>query len=121
MSKQFVPLTGIVTTDLSVITRGRFVPENKFDSIKSVGIGWIPSNLSLAPFNCLASHNVWGASGDLRLIPDQNARYRSNFTGAVTAFDMNIYDLVEMDGSTWSDCPRTFLKNAIQALYDATG
>jgi glutamine synthetase len=40
MSKQFEPITGVVTTDLSAITRGRFVAERRVHDIKGVGVGW---------------------------------------------------------------------------------
>lgn len=121
MSKQIGPITGVVTTDLSAITRGRFVAERRVHDIKGVGVGWIPSNLSLTAFNLLAKRNIWHSTGDLRLIPDGDARYRSHATGAETAFDMIMGDLVELDGSPWIACPRALLKNAVQALHEATG
>lgn len=121
MSKQFEPLAGIVTTDLAAITRGRFIQAYKFDDLKSRGVGWIPSNLSLTAFNRLASRNIWLSSGDLRLIPDEKARFTTSKTGTETAFDMIMGDLTEIDGSPWIACPRYFLKQAINALYQATG
>lgn len=121
MSKKFEPLTGVVTTDLAAITRGRFIPECSVEDIKETGIGWIPANLSLSALNMLATPNIWHSSGDLRLIPDQNARYRSHATGSETPFDMLIGDLVELDGIPWIACPRAVLKTALQLLQDTTG
>lgn len=115
------PLTGVVTTDLAAITRGRFVAESKLEKIAATGVGWIQTNLSLTAFSVGAEPNIWGSGGDLRLIPDFNARFRCNGTGSETPFDMIIGDLVEIDGSPWAACSRTILKSAQAALEAATG
>jgi glutamine synthetase len=115
------PLAGVVTTDLAAITRGRFVAESKLEKIAATGVGWIQTNLSLTAFSVGAEPNIWGSGGDLRLIPDFNARYRCNATGSESPFDMIMGDLVEIDGSPWAACSRTILKNAQAALKAATG
>jgi glutamine synthetase len=116
-----VALTGIVTTDIAAVTRGRFVASDKFDSIIAAGVGWLQANLSLTPFNVIADPNPWGSSGDLRLLPDPNARYRTSRTAAETPFDMVAGNLVELDGSPWSCCTRTLLAEALADLQAATG
>ena len=35
-------LTGIVTTDLAAITRGRFVPTAQLEKYIAHGVGWVP-------------------------------------------------------------------------------
>ncbi len=116
-----VALTGIVTTDIAAVTRGRFVDSDKFDSSIAGGVGWLQANLSLTPFNVIADPNPWGSSGDLRLLPDPGARYRTSRTGSETPFDMVAGNLVELDGSPWSCCTRTLLANALADLKAATG
>ena len=98
-------LTGIVTTDLAAVTRGRWVPSDEFGETLASGIGWLPANLSLTPFGTIASPNPWGSVGDLRIIPDPDARYRTSATGAETPFDIVIGNIVELDGARWPCCP----------------
>ena len=115
------PLVAIVTTDIAAITRGRFVTENKLEKIASAGVGWLQANLSLTPFNTIAHPNPWGSSGDLRLIPDLAARYRTAQTGSATPFNMVPGNLVELDGGPWIGCTRTMLQQALADLKAATG
>lgn len=114
-------LTGIVTTDIAAVTRGRFVPTESLARISETGVGWLQANLSLTPFNSIADPNPWGSSGDLRLIPDAGARFSTTSTGTATPFDMVPGYLVELDGSPWSCCTRTILRDAATALAAETG
>jgi glutamine synthetase len=121
MTSAVEPLVAIVTTDLAAVTRGRFVVESRLDKIAATGVGWLQANLSLTPFNSIVDPNPWGSSGDLRLIPDLKARFRTARTGSETPFDMVAGDLVELDGSPWLGCTRTMLKDALAELKTATG
>lgn len=114
-------LTGIVTTDLAAVTRGRWVPTERFEAGGDAGIGWLPANLSLTAFGSIASPNPWGSSGDLRVIADPAARYRTAATSAQTPFDIVMGDIVELDGAAWRCCPRTMLRDAAEALRARTG
>ena len=83
-----LPLATIVTTDLCAIARGRPVPAADLDRWAAAGVGWVPANASLTVFGAIAEPNPWGSSGDLRILPDLSARYRTVLTGAATPFDM---------------------------------
>ncbi len=102
------PLTAVVTTDLAGITRGRFVAAPRSGEHLS-GVGWVPANLALNAFGEIFPDNPWGSAGDLRLLPDVAARFRSESTGAQTPFDIAIGDLKNMDGSPWVGCTRSLL------------
>ncbi len=115
------PLTGIVTTDLAAVTRGRFVPARRLQRTAATGVGWLQADLSLTPFNSIVHPNPWGSIGDLRLIPDLAARFRTSLTGAPTPFDLVCGDLVELDGIPWSCCPRTLLRGALSDLQAEAG
>lgn len=115
------PLVTLVTTDLAGITRGRSVPARGYDADPGVTVGWVPANASLTPFGTIADPNPWGSAGDLRLRPDPGARYRVHPPGAHTAWDVVMSDIVELDGSPWSTCPRTFLRAALDDLRSETG
>lgn len=121
MMSPIEPLAAIVTTDLAAITRGRSVAASRLDKIAATGVGWLQANLSLTPFNSIADSNPWGSSGDLRLIPDLAARFRTSLTGAATPFDMVVGNLAELDGSPWLGCTRTMLIEALADLKAATG
>lgn len=119
--QQGEPLVAVVTTDLAAITRGRFVAEKNLEHIAPTGIGWLPANISLTAFNSIADPNPWGSRGDVRVLPDLKARYRTGRTGAPTAFDIVMGDIVELDGTPWSCCTRTLLRQAVADLRSATG
>jgi glutamine synthetase len=121
MNGLYEPLTGIVTTDISAVTRGRFVATSRLDKLCETGIGWLQANVSLTPFNAIADPNPWGSSGDLRLLPDLDARFRTEKTGAETAFDLVPGNLAELDGTPWSCCTRTMLRDALTDLKAETG
>src|SRR6185369_417262 len=61
------------------------------------------------------------SSGDLRLLPDPKARYRTHPRGAVTALDFVMSDIIELDGKPWVCCPRSFLKRALADFEKETG
>ncbi len=116
-----LPLATIVTTDLCAITRGRPVPAADLDRWAATGVGWVPANASLTVFGAIADPNPWGSSGDLRILPDSSARYRTGLTGAATPFDMVMGDVVELDGSPWPLCLRSLLKSALADFRTGTG
>jgi glutamine synthetase len=115
------PLVGVTTTDLAAITRGRFVAAKNLERISRHGIGWLQANICLTPFNSIANPNPWGARGDLRILPDLKARYRTEHTGRITPFDIVFGNIVGLDGSPWNCCTRTLLKNALDRLRSEHG
>jgi glutamine synthetase len=121
MTTSFEHLVTIATTDLSAITRGRPVPASHLDKTAVSGVGWVPANLSLTPFGSIVAANPWGTSGDLRLVPDLGARFRTELTGSATPFDVALGDLVELNGSPWVGCTRSLLKGALADLTAESG
>ena len=83
-------LVTFVTTDYAGITRGRAIAASSYDAGQNQTIGWVPANMSLTPFDLIADPNPWGSLGDLRLRPDDNARYRLRPQGSPTDLDMVI-------------------------------
>ncbi|TPJ81936.1 glutamine synthetase [Mesorhizobium sp. B2-5-13] len=114
-------LVTIATTDLTAITRGRPVPASQLEKSVGSGVGWVPANLSLTPFGGIVADNPWGSAGDLRLIPDLDARYHTALTGSATPFDIVLGNLVELDGAPWIGCTRSLLKAALTDFTAATG
>lgn len=114
-------LVTLVTTDFAGITRGRAMRGSAFKDKGANSTGWVPANMSLTPFDEIAGPNPWGSAGDLRLLADPAARFRAALPGAATPLDFVAADIVELDGTPWTLCPRTFLKRALADLERETG
>lgn len=115
-------LVNLVVVDYAGIMRGRALPRRTFEAgAGAKSCGWVPANMSLTPFNVIASPNPWGSLGDLRLLADASARYRCHPPGARSAMDLVLSDIVELDGRPWTACPRSFLKSALSEFKSATG
>lgn len=115
------PLVSFVTTDYAGITRGRSIAASSYVPGQQKTVGWVPANMSLTPFDLIADPNPWGSSGDLRLLPDDNAHFRFGIEGSATPLDIIMSDIVELDGTPWVCCPRSFLKQALADLERETG
>lgn len=109
-------LVTFVTTDIAAITRGRAVPAASLPGALSKGVGWVPANLSLTPFDEIASPNPFGSSGDLRLMPDPKAGVRVAGLGGRSPLHFYHSDITNLDGTPWEGCVRTMLKSAEAAL-----
>lgn len=114
-------LVTFVTTDYAGITRGRSLAASAYKPRQMKSLGWVPANMSLTPFDLIADPNPWGSAGDLRLLPDDTARYCFGIEGSETALDIVMSDITELDGTAWTCCPRSFLKQALADLKAETG
>jgi len=112
-------LVQLVTTDLVAITRGRSVSADDETIWSKQGVGWVPANMALDPFNAIATPNPWGSSGDLRLMPDVSTDLTIPDIPNRLALHLVLCDLTELDGSPWSCCPREFLRKALADLTQA--
>jgi glutamine synthetase len=109
-------LVALVCCDLGAIVRGRSLPSSALREQLRRGVGWVPANHALTPVGPLAEPNPFGATGDLRLLPDIDTRSRVEGDGSVDALDVVLCDIVETDGRPWACCPRQFLREALEQL-----
>ncbi|MDQ2067804.1 glutamine synthetase family protein [Xinfangfangia sp. CPCC 101601] len=109
-------LVSFVTTDIVALTRGRSVPASALPAALAKGVGWVPANLSLTPFDEIASPNPFGSSGDLRLMPDPATGVRVEGLGGRTPFHIYHSDIENLDGTPWMGCVRSMLKAAVADL-----
>lgn len=113
-------LATCLTTDLVAITRGRSFPEEALAGYLRRGTGWVPANMALTPFDIIAEDNPWGSAGDLRLLPDETSRVRLQNFGH-SPLHLYFSDITELDGTPWSCCPRSLLKQALDTFERETG
>ena len=73
----YADLVAFLTTDFLGITRGRSVPRAAYDAGEVTSCGWVPANTAITPFDLIADRAPFGSRGDLRLLPDRNARFRT--------------------------------------------
>lgn len=112
----------IATNDLAAITRGRAMQVARLEQSLDAGCGWVPANLGIGPFgHIVETGEVFGSTGDLRLIPDPATR--TEFVGhpGHPPLTVMLANTTHTDGSPWPSCPRTFLREAIRDLKAETG
>jgi glutamine synthetase len=114
------PTVFVATSDLAGVLRGRSVPFSSLDGVLQRGLGWVPADLAITPFGTIAP-NVFGSTGDLKLLPDPSTRVDVPSRGDDPGVVLYLADQIEPDGAPWGCCPRTFARDALADLEAATG
>ncbi|WP_029090145.1 glutamine synthetase family protein [Brevibacterium album] len=114
-------LTFIATSDLVGHARGRSVPSSGATQALRRGVGWVPANLAINTFGEIADDNVFGAAGDLRLVPDATTGIDIPAGHGRPDLRLLLADQRLPDGSEWDCCPRTFARRALRGFTEATG
>lgn len=102
------------TCDLAGHVRGKAFPEADLPSRLKSGVGYAFSNIMLSAFGPIYT-TPFGTKGDLKLVPDENARAKVPAEHGTTA-QLAMGDIQHLDGTPWSCCPRSFLKRGVAAL-----
>lgn len=114
-------LATFVTTDIAGITRGRSFAAAQIDDYLRKGVGWVPANLALTPFDQIAENNPWGSAGDLRLMADPASKARVTCLPDVTPLHFYHSDITDLKGDPWKCCVRSFLKRTLQEFEREAG
>jgi glutamine synthetase len=114
-------LVALVCCDLGAIVRGRSLPVGELQSQLDTGVGWVPANHALTPIGPLAEGSPFGSTGDLRLLPDRDARIRLEADGSEGPLELVLCDIAETDGRPWECCTRGFLRKALGQLERELG
>jgi glutamine synthetase len=120
-------LVALVCCDLGAIVRGRSLPAGELAANADAGVGWVPANHALTPIGSLADPSPFGATGDLRLLPDLDTHVRVEpsddvaLGGGHGALELVLCDITETDGEPWECCPRAFLREALAELEGELG
>jgi glutamine synthetase len=105
-------------TDLCGVGRGRasWLP----DGVAGSGVGWVPVNQVITPTDDIAPANPWGSHGDRRLAPDPSTEIDLTLPDG-QRIHACICNIVELDGSPWDVCARTFLQRVLTRLEEEYG
>jgi glutamine synthetase len=114
-------LVALVCCDLGSIVRGRSVLASELDERLEFGVGWTPANQALTPLGPVAEPNPFGATGDLRLLPDPPTQVRVGGDAVHSDLEFVLCDIVETDGRPAEACPRHFLRDALRELKHELG
>ncbi len=111
----------VATADLVGHVRGRAFGASQLADRLAHGIGWVPADLALTAFGDLAASNPFGALGDLRLRPDPAASVHLRGAGNGPSVQLILADMLNLDLTPWSSCPRDLLRRALAALKNEFG
>ncbi|KAB1641840.1 type I glutamate--ammonia ligase [Gulosibacter chungangensis] len=104
----------LATTDIAARTKGRSLRVEEFQD--DTTLGWVPANLGIGPLGHIVAGIPYGSSGDLRLKPDLDSRFRVDAVPGRTPLNIVFSDIIETNGTPWESCARSFLKQAINDL-----
>lgn len=116
-----VELATFVTTDIAGITRGRSFAATEIEDYLRKGVGWVPANLALTPFDLIADPNPWGSAGDLRLMADPTSKARVTCLPGETPLHFYHADITDLKGEPWDCCVRSFLKKTLADFEKEAG
>src|SRR5688500_6902297 len=102
--------------DLSGLSRGRGFPAKDLPERLRTGVGWVPADQALTPFDVIAEPNPWGPLGDLRLLPVPDVAVRVDLWPDAPPLHFLLCDAVDTEGRPWEACPRGLLKRALGDL-----
>ncbi|WP_037077003.1 glutamine synthetase family protein [Pseudonocardia spinosispora] len=111
----------VATCDLAGLTRGRSVPGAEHDAVLRRGVGWVPADLALTCFGGIAEDNVFGSTGDLRLMPDRATGVVIPESDGHPAVRLYLADQTLPDGTPWHCDPRTVARSALAELRERVG
>ncbi len=114
-------LATFVTTDIAGITRGRSFAASEIEDYLRKGVGWVPANLALTPFDLIADPNPWGSAGDLRLMADPDSKARVTCLPDETPLHFYHSDITDLKGEPWNCCVRSFLKATLADFEKEAG
>lgn len=110
----------LCTADLAGQVRGKGFPSSDLEARLKKGIGWTPTNSMITALGPIAP-SPWGPYGDTVLAPDPATRIRVDFGPETPACHFMMGDIMNLDGTPWSVCPRGFLKRMLAALEEKHG
>lgn len=100
------------------IIRGKAAGRNSLRERMSGGIGLAVAMQAMNSLDQLQPIEGLGMVGEVRLVPDPRTFRVLPYTPHTAAL---LCDLVELDGTPWSICPRTFLRHQLENAHGEFG
>ena len=113
-------LVFLVWNDLVGLNRTRGIPAFDYDRRKEHGLGWAMAGQALTPFEDIAP-NPWGPMDEVRQTPDDHTRRRVSLRNDMPPLHMVMCNSLNIDGSPWECCTRSFMASALDDLEAETG
>ncbi len=107
-------LTHYLVTDLGAITRGRGQWAAKGEPLKS-GVGWVPVNQVISPFDTIPAVNPWGSHGDCRLRTDADTLVDVTLPDGPD-LRFALCDISDLTGADLDMCARSFARRMVAEL-----
>ncbi|WP_055563538.1 glutamine synthetase family protein [Streptomyces atriruber] len=117
VEQQEIEFTRFFWVDHNGITRGKAVSRTSLRDRMSSGIGLAKTRQASNLSDLGQPVPGFDAVGEVRLVPDPRTFIPLPYAAGAAAM---LCDLVDIDGRPWAACPRTFLKEAIQACEPLT-
>lgn len=114
------PLVFAATSDLAGKLRGKSFPLTDLEKRSQKGVGWTPTNVQITCFDKIAE-TPFGSLGDLTLVPDADTLVDIDYGDDRPADRFVLGDIQELDGTPWSCCTRSILKQALNRLEKLGG
>ncbi|MEM7442972.1 MAG: glutamine synthetase family protein [Pseudomonadota bacterium] len=109
----------ICVNDFGGQMRGKGFPAWELGDRLKTGMGIAPTSMMITTFGDIVA-SPWGPRGEIMMIPDPETEV------SITLDDRPperflIADLVNLDGSPWEGCPRSWARRGLEALQQETG
>lgn len=114
------PFVMVVYSDFAGQVRGKGFPTADLPHRWEQGVGWTPTNVMINCFGAIPA-TPFGPRGDLMLVPDPVGEVHVDFGDGSPPEHFILGDVLEMDRSPWSCCPRNYLRQAVTRLRDEHG
>jgi glutamine synthetase len=111
-----VRLVRFLFCDTAGIIRGKAVHVKQLRQRIEGGVGIVKGTLAMNILDQLQGDTGFGAVGEVRMVPDPSTFLILPYAQQSA---MMICDLVELDHSSWSLCPRTILKRQLAKAREA--
>ncbi len=113
--KAGVRLVRFLYTDNGGVTRGKQTHIDGLETRMTDGIGLTVAMQAMNMLDQLAAVEGMGPVGEVRLVPDPDTFTVLPYAPHAAAMTV---DMLQLDGTPWAACPRTFLKRQIAACAD---
>ncbi|MFD1937745.1 MULTISPECIES: glutamine synthetase family protein [Nonomuraea] len=108
-----IELVRFLYADHGGVIRGKAASRTRLGERLASGIGHTVAMMAMNMLDQLQEVEQFGPVGEVRIMPDPSTFVPLPYSPGAAAM---VSDLVQLDGTPWGACPRTFLKDAVAEL-----